>query len=113
MEISLIRFLNINFLILIMFPYGKMFIQKATNEAATYASSFFSNAGFVIGYFFLCSPIFLDDLKSIPELKNLLYVLSGVVLSLGFEIVIIFLRIKKIKIYKITSPKKIYTLMYL
>lgn len=64
MAISLTLFLNINFLILALFPYISMFPCKKSEEAKSYAISFCSNAAFLICYSILCLPILQKDLFS-------------------------------------------------
>ena len=44
MGISLTLFLNLNCLMLILFPYGKMFAQKGVNKAESFSKSVCSTA---------------------------------------------------------------------
>lgn len=114
MAISLTLFLNINFLILALFPYISMFPCKKSEEAKSYAISFCSNAAFLICYSIFSLPVLQKDLFSFSiDIKKIFVIFLGCILSLGLEILIFFIKYKEIKFVKCSAEKKSYILFYL
>lgn len=101
MGISLILFLNINFLILILFPYGRMFAQRGVNIFEGFAKSVCTTSGFVIGYLFCCMPSFADSFFVFPSISQLSWALIGSVTSLLIEFAVFSIKYKKLKIVTI------------
>ena len=105
MGISLTLFLNLNCLMLILFPYGKMFAQKGVNKAESFSKSVCSTAFFIIVYFFCCIPTFVDSFFVFPTIRQIPWILGGSVLSLLIEFSIFIIKYKKLKIATIRSGK--------
>lgn len=113
MEISLTHFLNINFLILTLFPYARMFLDKSQDEAKSYAISFCTNGAFVICYSMLCIPTLTSDFVLNVNYRNLLLIVPGILLSLGLEIFIVFIKYRKIRIVKFSAENKFYIFFFI
>lgn len=105
MGISLILFLNLNCLMLILFPYGKMFAQRGVNKAEGFSKSVCSTAFFIIVYFFCCIPTFVDSFFIFPNLRQIPWILAGSLVSLLIEFSIFIIKYKKLKITTIRSGK--------
>lgn len=113
MEISLTHFLNINFLIMTLFPYGRMFLQKGINKFEGFAKSFCTTAGFVIGYLFFCMPVFINKFFIFPFSKDIKLILTGSFISLFIEFGLFFIKYKKLRIIVIRNGSVFHILMML
>jgi membrane protease YdiL (CAAX protease family) len=105
MEISLTLFLDVNFLLIILFPYSGMFAEKTNKDAESYGKAFCSASFFVIVYFLICYPSFNNSFFIQLKLSDVWYFLIGSISSLTLEFLITFLKYKKIRIAKIVSNK--------
>lgn len=113
MGISLTLFLNINLLLMVMFPYGRMFAHQGEKRIENYSKSVCVSTSFALTYLLICIPDFFENLCNVPELGLLKWIIVSSGLSLGLEIAIFLVIYKKIRICTIRQGSLFQILMML